>query len=155
MAVSRTMRRLLRVLTLEEEQRQSALESAVGELRRFERALDLTAERERAGRRLLTASAASEGEIIDRVAALEEMQAAKQRAAALRPWIQEAEEAVAELLDAYIAKRVERRQADTLLESMEAARTLEDARRSQQSLDDWYLNRQHRKASARTGNAKH
>jgi hypothetical protein len=147
MAVSRTMRRLLRVLALEEEQRQSVLESAVGELRRLERALDSAAERERGGRRLLAASAAS-GELTDRVAALEETRAAKRRAATLRPWIEEAAEEVLELREAYLAKRVERRQTETLLQAAEAAKALEDARRSQQSLDDWYLNRRNRKPVA-------
>ncbi len=146
MAVSPALRRLLGVLMLEEEQRQIALESALGELRRLERALDSAAERERNGR-LLLASSATSGELTDRLAGLEEMRAAKRRTAALQPWIQEVEEELAELRAAYLAKRIERRQAETLLEAAEAARRQEAARRGQRALDDWYLNRRQRRAA--------
>jgi predicted nucleic acid-binding Zn-ribbon protein len=152
MAVSHAMRRLLRVLELEEEQRQIALESAVGELRRLERTLEAAAERERSGRRLLAASVHT-GELTDRAAGLEETRAAKRRAAVLRPWIQEAEEEAAELRDAYLSKRVERRQAETLLQAIEAATAKETARRIQQALDDWYLNRRQPKVQAKRGGA--
>ena len=51
MAVPRALRRLLHIRSLEEEQRWLALESAIGELKRLERALAATAERDRRGRR--------------------------------------------------------------------------------------------------------
>jgi len=47
MAVSRALRRLLRIRELEEEQNRLALESALGELNRLEYALEATIERGR------------------------------------------------------------------------------------------------------------
>ena len=82
MAVSRALRRLLRILTIEEEQCRLALESALGELRLFERALSETGNQARNGRRLVRASARS-GELPDRLAGIEETHAADRRAAAL------------------------------------------------------------------------
>jgi len=57
MAVSRAMRRLLRVLHIQEEQSRTALESAVAQLRRLEQAQTANDERGRSGRHLVTASA--------------------------------------------------------------------------------------------------
>jgi hypothetical protein len=142
MAVSRAMRRLLRILNLEEEQRQSTLQSALGELKRLERALEAAAVSDRSGRRLVAASAQS-GELADRLAGLAEAAAAKRKAAALAPWIKSSEQEVAALRDLYLAKRVERRQAETLIREAEAQDALEAGRRSQQALDDWHLNRLH------------
>ena len=94
MAVSRAMRRLIEVRELEEELSQAALESAVGDLRRMESALTAAKERERNGRRQVTASA-STGELVDRIAGLEETRAAGRHGAALKPRIAEAELEVA------------------------------------------------------------
>ena len=62
MAVSRAMRRLLRVLEIQEEQYRAALASALADLKRLEGAMAATAERDRGGRRLVAASA-STGEL--------------------------------------------------------------------------------------------
>jgi hypothetical protein len=139
-AVSRALRRLLHILDMEEEQRRVALESALGELRQLENAMDRAAERDRQGRRLVALSAAN-GELADRQAGLEETLAAGRRERALRPWIVEAKGDVEELREEFLAKRIERRQAETLIEAAEARNAAETARRGQQSLDDWYLNR--------------
>lgn len=146
MAASRALRRLLRVLHLEEEQNRRTLEAALGELHSLERALQAAADQDRGGRRLIAASAQS-GDLIDRIAGLEEGYTAARRAALLRPRIQESAERAAALREDYLAKRVERRQAETLVREAEAAEAAEAARRSQQSLDDWYLNRLHRSAT--------
>ena len=69
MAVSRALRRLLRVRNLEEGQCRLALDSALGELSRLEQALEAAAERGSQGRRLVEASAVS-GELADRLAGL-------------------------------------------------------------------------------------
>ena len=140
MAVSRALRRLLRVLAIEEEQRRVALESALGELRQLEHALGATGDRDRRGRLLVTSSVLSD-ELTDRLAGLEETRAAMRCATALRPRIAEAEGEVEELREEFLAKRVERRQAETLVEAAAARDASEAARRGQQSLDDWYLNR--------------
>jgi len=121
-----------------------ALETALGELRQLEHALSATAERDRSGRHLVVSSAAHgelHDELINRLAGLEETRAAARCATALKPRIAEAEEDVEELRDEFLAKRVERRQAETLVEAAEARDALAAARRGQQSLDDWYLNR--------------
>jgi|SRR5581483_1422544 len=145
--VSRTLRRLLRILELEEEQSRRVLESAVNELQRLERALNVAAERERRGRRLIAASAES-GELTDRVSGVEESHAAMRRAALIAPWIEDAQREAEALRQAYLAKRVERRQAEALIQKAESREAIEAGRRNQQALDDWYLNRVHRTAGA-------
>ena len=142
MAVSRALHRLLRVLTIEEDQCRLALESALGELRHFERALSATTVQACSGRRLVTASARS-GELPDRLAGIEETHAAGRRAAVLALRIAEATSNVDALRHAFLAKRVECRQTETLVNEAEAKDALVAARRTQQSLDDWYLNRLH------------
>jgi chromosome segregation ATPase len=140
MAVSRALRRLLRVLSLEEEQCRLELEAALGDLRQWEHALSATAERARGGRRLVQASART-GELPDRLAGLEETSAAIRRATALEARIEQAEREVEELRLAFLDKRVEYRQAETLIREAEARDAVVAARRGQQALDDWYLNR--------------
>jgi hypothetical protein len=144
MAVSRALRRLLRIRDLEEEQCRLALESALGELNRLEHALEATAERGRRGRRLVEASAHS-GELTDRLAGLEETRAAGRRAAALGSRLADVELDAIALREEFLLKRVERRQAETLIRETEARDAVEAGRRSQQALDDWYRNRLHRK----------
>ena len=140
MAVSRALGRLLRVREIEEEQSKIELESALGDLRRMEGALAAARTRERGGRLLVNSSARS-GELRDRLAGLEETRAAVRRAEALERRIAEAEADVAELRQDYLARRVDRRQAETLIDEARAKDALVAARRGQQALDDWYLNR--------------
>jgi hypothetical protein len=146
MAVSRALRRLLRIRDLEEEQGRLALESALGELRHLENALAAAVERDRRGRRLVEASART-GELPDRLAGLEETRAAGRRSAALGEWIADAELDVAALRQEFLARRVERRQAETLIQESEARDAVEDGRRGQQALDDWFRNQMHREAA--------
>jgi flagellar biosynthesis chaperone FliJ len=143
MAASRALRRLLRIRDIEEEQSRLALESALGELNRLERALAATAERDRRGRRLVQASART-GELADRLAGIEEGRAADRHRAALAPRIVDAELAVAALRQEFLARRVERRQVETLIQEAGAQDAIEAGRHGQQALDDWYGNRLHR-----------
>jgi hypothetical protein len=140
MAVSRAMRRLMQVRVLEEELREAALESAVGDLRRMELALVAAKERERSGRQQVTASAKT-GELVDRIAGLEETRAALRHGAALKPRIAEAELEVARRRQEFLAKRIERRQVETLIQETEAEDAVDAGRRAQQELDDWFLSR--------------
>ena len=142
MAVSRALRRLLRVLEIEEEQSRLALESAVGELGILERSMTATKVRERSGRRLFISSAKS-GELPDRLAGLEETRAARRRADALAPRIAYAEAEVTAFREAFFSKRVERRQAETLINETETQDAVIAGRRGQQAIADWYLNRLH------------
>jgi hypothetical protein len=140
MAVSRTLRRLLRVLNLQEEQSKLALESGIAGLRRLEQAVEATSDQARAGRCLVHASAQT-GELPDRLAGLEETRAANRRALALASRIAAAQSEVASLRQEFLAKRIECRQAETLIHQAETRDAIESGRRTQQGLDSWYLNR--------------
>jgi flagellar biosynthesis chaperone FliJ len=140
MAVSRAMRRLKQVRELEEELSQAALESAVGQLRRMEAALERVRERERAGRRQVTASAGT-GDLVDRIAGLEETRAGGRHAEVLRPRIGEMEVVVAARRAEFLGRRMERRQVETLMRRTEAEDAVEGGRRAQRDLDDWFLSR--------------
>ncbi|MGD0292560.1 MAG: hypothetical protein ABSB30_01775 [Terracidiphilus sp.] len=143
MAVSRALRRLLRIRELQEEQSRLALESAIGELHRLEHALANTFERGRRGRSLVQASAQT-GQLTDRLAGLEETRSAGLHAAALGPRIGNMGEEVTDRREEFLSKRVERRQAETLIRETEAQEAIEAGRRGQQALDDWYSSRLYR-----------
>jgi flagellar biosynthesis chaperone FliJ len=142
-AVSRALRRLLRIRELEEEQCRLALESAISELNRLEHAMVATADRDRRGRRLVETSAHT-GELRDRLAGLEETRAANRMVEVLAPRIERWEAETGRLREAFLEKRVERRQAETLISETEARDAIESGRRGQQVLDDWFRSRQHR-----------
>ena len=143
MAVSAALRRLLRIRELEEDQGRMALETAIGDLNRLMNVQAATAERGQRGRRLVGLSAVT-GEFTDRLAGLEETRAAERYALALAPKIANAHEEVANMREDYLDKRVERRQAETLIEEAEARGAADAERKSQQALDDWFRNRLHR-----------
>lgn len=142
MPVSPALRRLLRIRQIEEEQSRLALESALGELHLLERALAATSELDRRGRKLVRSSVGS-GKLPDRLAGLAETNAASRHAAVLVPRVEEAAVGVAELRQEFLGKRVERRQAETLIEETEARDALDAGRRSQQGIDDWFRSRLH------------
>jgi hypothetical protein len=150
MAVSRAMRRLLQVLEIQEEECRAAMESARAELKRLEQALTRSVERERGGRRLVAASAAT-GEITDRIAGIEETRVAKRIAATLAPRIAETELAVNSRRREFLGKRIERRQTETLIEEAEALESVEAERRAQRDHDDWFLSRRAASGTARGG----
>jgi len=139
-AVPRGLRRLLEVRELEEELKKAALEEALSDLRLLRAALEEARERERSGRRRVTASAASR-DVADRIAGLEETRAAGRYAAALAPRIAGKEREVASWRQEYLAKRMERRQVETLIRKAEAAAGVIAGRRGQRQLDDWFLDR--------------
>lgn len=140
MAVSRAMRRLLDIRKIQEEQSQIALESALGELRRLEAALRRAHTRERGGRELVVAGVAK-GNLTDRIAGLEETHVAARLTSALAPRIGEAERKVNERREALLERRVERRQAETLISERESVDAVEATRRAQSGMDDWFLGR--------------
>ncbi len=143
MAVARALRRLLRVLELEEEQRKNALEAAVGELRRIEQAQAATVEREHRGRALVLSSFRS-GEIADRIAGTEETRSALHLGEYLVARRTSAEAIVSERRAELVAKRIERKQTETLVEEAARREAQEQAHRAQSSLDEWYLSKQRR-----------
>ena len=143
MAVSRALRRLLRIRELEEEQRRLALEAALGELGRMEQALAATARRGSRGRRLVGLSART-NQAADRLAGLEQAQSSAHHAGHLSGRIEWAAGQVARLREELLASRVERRQAETLLDEATARESLAASRRGQQALDDWFATRRFR-----------
>lgn len=143
MTVSTAMRRLLRIRHLEEEQRRLALESAAGELSLLEHALDSTHRREACGRRLI-ASSASMDDSASRAAALEESCSASRHATFLDAKIEDAREEVEDLRALFLESRVERRQAETLIDEAVRQQAIEADRLAQQTLDDLFGLRKHR-----------
>jgi hypothetical protein len=137
MAVSRGLRRLLRIRGLEEEQNRVALESAMGELHRLESVLEIQKARECKGRALIGSSAYS-GETSDRQSGLVESDAGRRAGMVVAARIAGAQVETARLRERFLEKRVERRQAETLIEETEARDAVEAGRKSQQSHDDWY-----------------
>lgn len=144
MAISRAIKRLLRVRELEEEQRRLALEAASTELAKLNGALQAAHQRGRRGRLLIAQSAAN---VQDRHAGVQEIQAAERFAQVLTPRIAEQEKVVAERRTEYMEKRMERRQAETLIEEAKAREELENSRKAQIALDDWYSNKLYREGA--------
>ena len=143
MAVSRALLRLLRIRHLEEEQSRLALEAGLGALHRLERAQAAAAAQDRNGRRLLQAGIRA-GAPEDRWAAIEESRSAERMAGALAPHVAAASRQAAVLRAEFLEKRVQRRQAETLVEEARTRERQQAERRSQQGLDDWFRNRMHR-----------
>jgi Flagellar FliJ protein len=140
MAVTRAIRRLLGVREMEEEQCRAALERALGDLRQKEAELAVARERERSGRWLVTASART-GELVDRVAGIEETRAARCRAEQLQPKIAQAEQTVASRRQEFLATRIARRQVESLIGRAEEGEAVEAGRRTQKEMDEWFLER--------------
>jgi len=140
MPVSRALRRLLRIRELEEEQSRLALESAMGALSGLEKAVTAAAGRDRQGRRLVSSSAQS-GELPDRLAGVEESRLAVQLGKSLEERKDAVELHVEMLREDFLVRRVERRQAEVLIERAEALDAIDAERRGQQALDDWHRSR--------------
>ncbi len=146
MAISSALVRLLRVRVLEEEQQRLSLEFALSQLHALESALAAAHLRLHKGKALL-AEDRNSIEIADRAAALVEIDAAQRRAAAVRPRIAAAAETVNHARQRYLAKRLERRQVQTLIEEAQAQETVESLRRLQQSADENFASRRYRRRS--------
>ena len=153
MAVSRAMRRLLRVRELEEEQRRLALESAAAELGKLNSMIQFTHEQARRGRQLITQSAVL-GEVHDRLVGIEEIRTSERYQQVLVPRIAEQEKIVAERREEYMEKRLERRQAETLIEEAKKVEELENSRRAQMALDDWFSNKLYREGAQQESSSK-
>lgn len=137
------MLRLLRVRDVEEEQRRLALEAALGELHQLESARASAIARECRGRQLLVTSVYA-GEVTDRAAALVEVKAAALCAFALMARLAVAANTVMQSRAAYLEKRLERRQVQTILDEAAAKDAIESGRRGQQALDEAFGTRRHR-----------
>jgi hypothetical protein len=137
LAVSRTLLRLQSIREAEERQIRAQMESAQAELRRLEKALMNNFERSRGAQALLASSVRSD-EQVDRVAALQELATAERVAKILLPRIAVAETAAGAIRQEFLAKRIERRQVESLLDAANERLAIEAKRKSQTALDDWH-----------------
>lgn len=152
MGVSKVFERLLRIRALEEEQRRASLASAVGELEALQRAGEAAIKCERQGHAQVRESAFS-GEIVDRRAAVVQLEAARLHRSLLAPRIAASELESARRRQEFLEKRVERRQAGTLVEEALAREAIELDRRNQQTADESHTARRLR-ASASASKAR-
>jgi flagellar biosynthesis chaperone FliJ len=146
MPVAHALERLLHVRQLEEDQHKLALESALAEVQRLESALHNARNRERAGRERFRQNAPMD-DPTERVAALVESEAGHHQSELLKRCIAACEQNLVRLRDAYLARRVERRQVETLIREAEATTSQERARKEQQNLDEQFGTRRHAEAS--------
>ncbi len=153
MAVPHGLRRLHKLRLAEEQQKRSALASALQELHRLEGALKLALGRATLGRRIVNASVQS-GKQEDRFAGLEEIAAADRLARVLAIQIHRTEEYIAKAREDFFAKRVQRRQVETLLEVAIAESAAEEKRKSQIELDDWHRSRSNTDGSNHAGKTR-
>jgi hypothetical protein len=140
MAVSKAVRRLLRVRELEETLHRRELESVQSELAQLELALRAAGERRLAGWHLVASGVQSE-DLCDRLAGMGEVQAGSLFGAVVKQRIHQSTLVAEEMRTALLNKRVEHKQAEMLIKAAEAREAIETDRRTQQSLDDWYLTR--------------
>jgi hypothetical protein len=145
MGVSRSLQRLLRIREVEEEQRRRSLEAAQARLAALHQVRASATQMKKQGRALSVAGMIS-GVIAERQAGLVETRAAETRARILAARIIAAEDAIVASREAFLEKRIERRQAETLVEEAEARDAIETGRRSQTAIDEWFGTRNHRKA---------
>src|SRR5581483_7055528 len=114
MSRRKTLERLLRIREIQEEQKKLRLDAAQATLKSLQRARDAAAEMERGGRALAAESVIS-GELADRQAGLMQTEFARRRARMLAPWIASTQKETVELRRDFMDKRMQRRQAETLV----------------------------------------
>ena len=136
MAVSRGLRRLYELRQIEELQKASLFELAVAELGQLKNALEVAHSRQGNGRTLVTRSVMT-GETQDRLYGLEEIAAAVRISAVLESRLRSATEKVERIRSEFLNKRLERRQAETLLQSALDREADLAQRKMQLSLDEW------------------
>jgi len=117
------------------------LMSALGELHGLKSAIKSALGRLMQGRALLKQSLLS-GELDARLIANEEIAGSRRLVIALSSRIPPAEAVVEKLRDDLLAKRMERQQAGKLLASIIERQELQERRKAQNALDDWYRSRQ-------------
>jgi hypothetical protein len=153
MAISDSLRRLLHIRTLEEEQRKVVLDSALGELHSLEHSLGATRARERSGRQHVAMSSRS-GDTTDRIAGLVECESARRNGHMLEARIAKAALRAGEAREEFLSKRVERRQVETVIEEAEDVQDSEAARHDQQDVDEWFSTRRHARSASRRNEEK-
>jgi hypothetical protein len=148
--VPQNLLRLYSIRSAEEQQFRMQMISAFAKLRNLRRALDRTGERLRAARTFIANSvrtAASE----DRIAGLEDIAQADRLSRLLRDQILMAEQHLVRSRAQFLAKRVERRQVETLLDAARKRDAVEETRKAQTVLDEWFRSQQGQKRDETSG----
>ena len=144
----KSLQQLFEVRTLEEEQHKAALERALKGLEQIQMSWHVARGRQRQGRALIARSIYG-CDMDARLAALVEIETAERDAALFAQRIVAAEQEIVVLRQSYLASRVERRQAETLIRAAEERYATERKRREQRQLDDWFGMRRHTHAPQR------
>lgn len=137
MAASDSLHRLLGIRRAEEEYSQSEMETAIAELRRLALAQATTYERGKRARTLVVSSAQT-GELIDRIAGVQEIATASRLQRMLVELIDAAKEKAEQKRQDLLATRLARRQVETLVDAKSAEARAETNRKTQLALDDWH-----------------
>lgn len=137
MAASKSLYRLLGIRQAEEECSQSEMETAIAELQHLTLAQATTYERGKVARALV-ASSAQAGEMIDRIAGLQEMTTTGRLQRMLVELVDAAKERAEQKRKDLLARRLARRQVETLVDAKSAEARAETNRKTQLALDDWH-----------------
>lgn len=137
---SSVIRRLLRIRALEEEQSRMVLEAAEAEVKRLQSALGSVRQSEHQGREILTRGV-QDGEPTDRIAGVEQIRACEQAAAWIAGRTLQAEAEAGTQRSAFVEKRIQRRQAESLHDAAISQSLHRDEKRMQQMQDEWHLMR--------------
>ncbi|HEY2472139.1 MAG TPA: hypothetical protein VGI45_30410 [Terracidiphilus sp.] len=137
MQLSKALERLHSVRKIEEQQQEAELNEVTAELYRLRGMLDRVHQRIETARALASASIGN-GMIEDRFSALEETVLLGRLATVLVKKVKLADQRLLEARAQLLAKRIERRQVETLLDAAQRQVEKDENRKSQQSLDEWY-----------------
>ena len=140
------LERLLKIRGAEEEQRRRALQAAEAKLNSLEQARESALEMEKKGRARMVEGLIS-GAVAERQSGAVESASGQRRARILGAHIAAAENETAASRQAFLEKRIERRQAETLVEEVGAREAMEAGRRGQRDIDDWFGTRNHRQGA--------
>jgi flagellar export protein FliJ len=140
MQVAPGLARLHAIREAEEKQCRNALDTAAADLSALQRGLAGAKQRRVSARALLTAGVRN-NVAEDRLAALDETEALDRIIRVLVERIRDAEERVVQARSRFLAKRVERRQVETLLDAARLEANIEESRKSQSAMDEWFRSR--------------
>ena len=136
----RRLRRLHALRMIEEQNQASLLDAAAANLRRLNEALDGARIRDANGRDLLSAGVRN-GEMLDRIAGLEESASAARLSSVICQRLRRGEAEFRQIRQQFLLKRLERSQAETLFHSAVEREAQEALRKGQIALDEWHLRR--------------
>ncbi len=141
-----SLQRLLHIRRSAEEHCQLAMEKALAELRHLESMRIVVRKRGECARALLISSASS-GDLVDRIAALEETSITGRMERLLAEMVERASLESERTRREFLAKRLARKQVETLVDKLLAGATAEARRKNQSALDDWHRSRRFRSKS--------